>query len=178
MSQQRNSKNHKFGDFGGNLTVSIHEVLTNRTGKKGENISEIVYTVTPELGTTPRGFTNSDLRVPSNESITTSLRELHPELEVYVYHPPGNDPFPWWIPVGIILGLLLLIFIIIIFICIIRDQRHRASKRIDNDPKRFKEHDYDHEHFTAEPAIQFDNEAFDKTDFYVVNAEGNGRSNV
>lgn len=53
--------------------------------------------------------------------------------------------------------------------------RHRASKRLENDPDRFKEQSYDKEHFTSEPVF-FDNEAFDKTDFYVVNPEGNGRS--
>ena len=55
--------------------------------------------------------------------------------------------------------------------------RRRASKRLENDPDRFKEQGYDKEHFASEPVF-FENEAFDKTDFYIVNPEGNGKSDT
>ena len=44
-----------------------------------------MYTVSPEPGSTPAGFTDRDLRNPNNNTIDTALKEAGFGVEVYTY---------------------------------------------------------------------------------------------
>ncbi|KAK7491942.1 hypothetical protein BaRGS_00016788, partial [Batillaria attramentaria] len=139
----------------GDLTVSVQHVVQNETGTNGENLTGLVYTVSPDRSSVPPGFTDQDLKQPSNNTLGNAFREADLGYEVYSYHEE-KDQFPWWIPVGIILGLILLVVIVLIFVFIIRDRRRRESRDIKQEPDCID--GFDKEHFSSEP--EFHNPTF------------------
>ena len=56
-----------------------------------EELTHVVYTVSPEPGSTPQGFTDRDLRNPKNNTIETALKEAGFGVEVYTYSEDGDQ---------------------------------------------------------------------------------------
>lgn len=56
-----------------------------------EKVTRVVYTVSPEAGKTPPGFTDRDLRKPNNNTIETALKEAGLDIEVYTYHEDDDQ---------------------------------------------------------------------------------------
>ncbi|XP_059175611.1 uncharacterized protein LOC131955496 [Physella acuta] len=158
-------------DFNGTIHVTVLSVNDSRRESPART-GNISYSVT--LDGVDTGVTALDLTRPKGDTLRTqndvSEVLLLPEDS---QHKGDDDEFPWYIPVGVILALLLITVIIFVFICIFRDRR-KDSKEIDNNPDDFTEDNYDKEHFTMEP-VAFDNEVFKNLEYaspsYVVNKD-------
>ncbi|KAI8773703.1 uncharacterized protein LOC106065087 isoform X1 [Biomphalaria glabrata] len=159
-------------DYTGNITVNIHNMTSNQSRDQGQTT---VFSIALDGG--QPGVTDIDLQKPTGTLVT---RFSDSESTVTLVQDGGtetrtgqSDDFPWYIPVGVILALLLVFVVMFVFICIVRDRR-KDSKEIDNNPDDFQEDNFDKEHFTMEP-VAFENEAFRNLEMmsqsYIVNPD-------
>ncbi|KAK0069574.1 protein jagged-1b [Biomphalaria pfeifferi] len=159
-------------DYTGNIMVNIHNMTSNQSRDQNQTT---VFSIALDGG--QPGVTDIDLQKPTGTLVT---RFSDSESTVTLVQDGGtetrtgqSDDFPWYIPVGVILALLLVFVVMFVFICIVRDRR-KDSKEIDNNPDDFREDNYDKEHFTMEP-VAFENEAFRNLEMmsqsYIVNPD-------
>ncbi|CAG5134783.1 unnamed protein product [Candidula unifasciata] len=156
------------------VCVSIRRALEDSWTETNKKLGHITV-INIDTNLDPEGgfedsITDMDLLQPDDEVLETHFRNH--DLDIHMSGGDGHSnegtvdsgtPFPWYIPVGVILSLLLIVVIVCIFCCICWESRKRDSKEIDNNPEDFREDNFDKEHFTMEP-VAFENEAFHAID--------------
>ncbi|BFZ16608.1 hypothetical protein BsWGS_19647 [Bradybaena similaris] len=158
-------------NYTGSVKVNVLSILpleNNTAEQTREQERIVVFTVDPDPDGLEDTITDLDLLQPDSEVINTHFRKNNLDISIsggegHSVDGDNGTPFPWYIPVGVILALLLIVVIVCIFCCICWESRKRDSKEIDNNPEDFREDNFDKEHFTMEP-VAFENEAFHAID--------------
>ncbi|RUS79891.1 hypothetical protein EGW08_012369 [Elysia chlorotica] len=141
-------------EFSGAIEVDIHNITetsgdTNTTTR--DRSANVRYSL--KLLGGQRQVSDQDLFSPTNEVIELAIKKE--DVGVSVFHQEANsnddDSFPWYIPVGVILALLLTGLIILVFLLITKDARHKDSRLVRQEPPATM--DFDKEHFAREPDI-------------------------